>query len=259
MKKTIYLIIFVLIPTSLFAQEDFYTKTLKELIAIQTLIAENRVSDLSDFLDEYSYVAANEKRFVKYDPDNAILNNLFVFFEIKDDKNIVCIITKKEFEGRARLKIPKSELHSLWSSLLSNVEIGMPYSMFKFIKDSYINKNGEGLEDSEYKLIDSYKLKTRFNENDDWKTHSASNFNTAKTNDKFWVYTFMGPGKLDSIDIYFPKSQEQGESDVVDTLFYFNVPEISILTPFLLENKEPINIPFFMGLKNFNDRIWNDN
>ena len=59
MKKIFILSLLVLMSKLLVAQEDFYEQTLKEFIAIQTLIAENRVNDLSDFLDKYSYIAVN--------------------------------------------------------------------------------------------------------------------------------------------------------------------------------------------------------
>ena len=49
-EKNIFTGLIVLMSKLLVAQEDFYDQTLKEFIAIQTLIAENRVNDLSDFL-----------------------------------------------------------------------------------------------------------------------------------------------------------------------------------------------------------------
>jgi hypothetical protein len=240
----------------LVAQEDFYDQTLKEFIAIQTLIAENRVNDLSDFLDKYSYIAVNETTFTKFDVEGKIPNNLYFTFVVGDDKNITGIITKKISDNQLKLKMTKSELHSLWANLLSNIELGMPYNMFKFIKDSYINKDGDGLEESEYEIINRYKIKIKANKEADWQTFSASNFNTqTNPNEKYWVYTFMGPGKLDWIDIYFNKFQDLDANDEVGGIsFYFRV----VKNQDSYEKEEPINIPFFMAVKNFNDRIWDD-
>lgn len=239
----------------LVAQEDFYDQTLKEFIAIQTLIAENRVNDLSDFLDKYSYLAVNETTFTKFEVEGNIPNNLSVLFFIGDDKNISGIITKKSSDNQPIFKMTKSELHSLWANLLSNIELGMPYNMFKFIKDSYTNKDGDGLEESEYEIINRYKIKTKANKEADWKTFSASNFNTLmNSNEKFWVYTFMGPGKLDWIDIYFNKFQDLDDNDEVGEIsFHFRVVKYQDSY-----EEEPINTPFFMAIKNFNDRIWDD-
>ena len=65
----------------------------------------------------------------------------------------------------------------------------------------------------------------------------------------------MGPGKLDWIDIYFNKFDEKNSNENVPVGFYFQVQK----NYQSYEDKDPINIPFFMSLKNFNDRIWNDN
>ena len=93
--------------------------------------------------------------------------------------------------------------------------------MFKFIKDSYTNKDGDGLEESEYEIINRYKIKTKANKEADWQTFSASNFNTQmNSNEKFWVYTFMGPGKLDWIDIYFNKFQDLDANDEVEGIYF---------------------------------------
>ena len=255
MKKIFILSLLVLMSKLLVAQEDFYEQTLKEFIAIQTLIAENRVNDLSDFLDKYSYIAVNETTFTKFDVEGNIPNNLSVIFVVEDEKNITGIIAKKISDNKLKLKMTKSELHSLWSNLVSNIELGLPYHLFKLIKDSYINKDGDGLEESEYEIINRYKIKTKANKEADWQTYSASNFNAQKTNEKFWVYTFLGPGKLDWIDIYFNKFQDLDANDEVGGIgFYFRV----VKKQDSYDKKEPINIPFFMAIKNFNDRIWDD-
>ena len=256
MKKIFLTSLIVLMSNSLVAQEGFYTQTLKEFIAIQTLIAENRISDLSNFLDEYSYIAASDNWFAKFDLGGTFPENLSIAFLITDNNNIMGIITKKDNDNKTRFEMTKSELHSLWANLLSNIETGMPYNMFKLIKDSFINKDGEGLEESEYQIINRYKIKAKGNKEADWQTYSASNFNSGlKTNEKYWVYTFMGPGKLDWIDIYFNKFDEKNSNENVPVGFYFQVQK----NYQSYEDKDPINIPFFMSLKNFNDRIWNDN
>lgn len=256
MKKIFLTGLIVLMSKSLVSQEDFYTQTLKEFIAIQTLIAENRISDLSNFLDEYSYIAAEDNWFAKFDLGGTLPKNLSVYFLITDNNNIMGMITKRDNDNKPRFEMTKSELHSLWAGLLSNIEVGMPYNMFEFIKESYVNKDGEGLEESEYQLINRYKIKARGNKEADWQTFSASNFNSQmNSNEKFWVYTFMGPGKLDWINIYFNKFDEKSSNDNVPVGFFFQVQKN--LESY--EDKDPINIPFFMSLKNFNDRIWNDN
>ena len=112
MKKIFLTSLIVLMSNSLVAQEGFYTQTLKEFIAIQTLIAENRISDLSNFLDEYSYIAASDNWFVKFDLGGTFPENLSIAFLIRDNNNIMGIITKKDNDNKTRFEMTKSELHS---------------------------------------------------------------------------------------------------------------------------------------------------
>ena len=143
MKKIFLTSLIVLMSNSLVSQEGFYTQTLKEFIAIQTLIAENRISDLSNFLDEYSYIAASDNWFAKFDLGGTFPENLSIAFLITDNNNIMGIITKKDndFLNKTRFEMTKSELmlFSLWANLL------------KILKQQCLNNSLNSLKKNIYK------------------------------------------------------------------------------------------------------------
>lgn len=258
MKKLLYILIFALIPASIIAQENFYAQTLKELIAIQTLITENRVSELSDFLDKYSYVGGENQSFFKFDlNDNLMPDDIAVMFRIEDNTYLSVVITKKDSDGKMLFNLPKRERNKIWARIVSEIEVGLPYFSFNNLKNTFINKDGEGFQNTDYEIIGRYKFKGgQKGKEPDWKTFIASNFSTLGIDDEeMWRYSFTGPGKVDWIDIRFPKNNDKGWDDEVFVPFF--------IVPFTVSEsyneKEPINIPFFMSLRNFNDRIWSDN
>ena len=258
-KYYIYLIATLCIEP-LVAQEQYYTETLKEFIAIQTLITENRVADFSKFTDDYSYIAAGKNFYVKL-PE--IINNspegVFTFFYIHEGKNLICGLTRKDSAGNFKTKLTKRELFQIWEVLLKSMESGTPYSIYKSFRQAYENEDGKNRDKMDWESFGRYKHRGGMKDKEEsWTTLTASNFSTMFSTDQALIFTFFGPGKIDYIRIIFPKYEDKEWDDEVDVKFFIDVTKMS-LSNYPSNDKEPFNISFFMSLKNFNDRIWADN
>ena len=248
-------------------------EVLKESIVIQTLLAENRFDDLSNFLAEKSYLGTkNEGQFFKnIDFANAGFN---VIISITEDRWLKLILINDSEAYFDNGKIPKPERDKLWEKLLSNIDPGIHYYMFKGIRDAFENKmvqDYDGNYDSIYQSVGKYKYRVR--NGSKWDDYNASNFTvqidstSSSSGQKYTKYRFMGPGKLEWIDIFFEFEDEEAFLKRLRANPFANVndvevsPEI-ILIPFQTDdsfNKNSINIDFFMALNNFNDRIWDHN
>jgi len=243
----------------LVAQEQYFTDTLKELIAIQTLIAENRIDDFSKFTDDYSYVAGGENFFMKL--ENKISQGLDQpFFYITKSKGLACGLMRQDSAGNLKLKSTKRELFQIWQVLFKSMEDGLLYPIYKDFREVF--ENGDDVENRDkvdWKSLGRYKYKSGTKgKEESWTTTTASNFSTMLSTDKELIYMFMGPGKIDYLQIRFPRHNDKQWDDEVKIYFFIDV--IKMKWPNNPSNvKEPFNIPFFMSLKNFNDRIWLDN
>jgi hypothetical protein len=253
MKKIFLLTVLILTSKSSIAQEAFYTKTLKELIAFRTLIKENRISDLDKLIDESLYVGLENNSFVKSKTfDETVPDDMFVFFQINDDNDLKVAIGKTDENNSPKLKMTKGERNNIWNDFFSVIEVGLPYGLYKDITEQLEDKKGDSLQ---FEKISRYEHRHKVDGKYDWKTNKASNFTTMFSNEKAYFFTFMGPGQLLKIDIIIPKYDDKGWNDEVPPFFF-------VTATGLLESETmppPINIPFFMSLKNFNDRIWADN
>lgn len=258
-KYFIYLIAALCIEP-LTAQEQYYTETLKEFIAIQTLIAENRIDDFSRFTDDYSYIAAEKNIYVKLPKTTKNSpEGVFPFFYIDEGKNLTCGLTRKDSAGNFKLKLTKRELFQIWQELFKSMKPGLPYHMYKTWREFCENEDGEGRSEADWEDLGRYKLRMgNKNKKFPWKTYEASNFTTIWSTDQALIYHFLGPGKIDYIEIKFPKYEDKEWDEEVNVFFFINVNKMTFSNSPSNDN-DPFNIPFFMSLKNFNDRIWADN
>lgn len=253
MKKIFLLTVLIFTSKSSIAQEAFYTKTLKELIAFETLIKENRISDLNKLIDESLYMGLENNSFGKFKIiDETVPDDMFVIFQITDDNNLKVIIGKTDENNSPKFKMTKAERNNIWSDFFSVIEVGLPYGLYEDITEQLEDDKGDSLQ---FEKISRYEHRHKVDGKYDWKTNKASNFTTMFSNEKAIFYTFFGPGQILKIDIIVPKDDDKGWNDEVSPFFY-------VTATGLLESQTippPINIPFFMSLKNFNDRIWIDN
>lgn len=266
MNKKTHLYFFFFLSFSLIAQENFYTQTLKELIAIRTLLAENRISDFSEFTEKYKYVNTNnleDGRSLFIKPSYLVgksedynKDNLTVGFFVGGDERFIAFLTKTNDDGTYLGEISKLQRHNILVRLFESMQVGMPYNMFKLMKDGFLNNPDFINKKMDFENISRYKFRVGSKDRlSDWKTYTASNFTTFLSDETKHVFTFFGPGKIDDISIIVPKHNDADWNDKVSPLFLIEVQKISDS----YADKEPFNIPFFMSLKNFNDRIWLDN
>ena len=262
-KSHLISIVLILFFSFSFAQKNEKSEIIKELIAIQTLISENRISDLSDFLDKYSYMANDDGSiFIRMNFD--LDSQYSVSFSIDENENgkyLMAAVLSKDREGNTNYKPTKSQRNYTWSNLLPNLEDTQPWFLYNSMRDKIKNGEIDGVnpESIEFVSEGKYKYKYKFDKEDkdaEWKYHSASNFTTMLSDDNFFRYTFFGPGKVSFVQFIFPKNNDVDSNEKAFPYFYVtsdmtgNFGDIS--------GKSNINIDFFMSLNNLDDVIWSD-
>jgi hypothetical protein len=240
------------------------TQDLKELIVIQTLLAENRIDDLSDFIINNNYVEIDKNTYCKMEFGNQReKGEIFPVFVIKDylpkatdiqkfsNKGITVFFTNSienwgsskeanatNFEHIFRLSEDESVL--IFNIITNIPKIGSPYGLIKIMK-----------EWNDCELIDRYTLKDTFGGVE--KVYKASNFTTMGLKQSYGIsnMTFWGPGEVSNLALSF--SRELSKND--ESLYYI---KLDIMAEKAGQPKDKMNVDFFMSLKNFNDRIWID-
>lgn len=241
---------------------------LKEILTLQSLLAENRIDEMMKMMKKFGYVFIPNTENLLWKSkigDNEIspiiqlenLGNNDVFYE--NHLNVW-------FSFNRKLKLIEKQkaidIHSLVDNLFP---IGNNY---KYLKNTW-NESLALPEGTSMEWLDRYTVKV-INAN---KTsiYKASNFHyippTFKERKGFTTIIFSGPGKSFQTKILFKKNIE----NTINTSEYY-VPYISLLSyvsnpvdralglksDFKPESRKPFNIDFFMSLEEFNDRIWLD-
>ena len=94
MKKFSITLLFILLTVSINAQKNFYNEFLKEIIVARTLIAENRISEFSEFLNEKSYYPMQENLYIKYPLwQDDEFQDVVAGFIIQDNNDFLGIVT----------------------------------------------------------------------------------------------------------------------------------------------------------------------
>ena len=230
-----------------FAKED-----LKEFLAIQALLSENRMEDLKSFFIKRGYQTSNNGDKItlyKMDINNMReLNEIFPVITIQSGKyskewidNSIQIMFMKVVKDDLKKGTfhSKSNAIKIQNLIKENIDIGQRYSMFKDLK----NLNQEGFV---FEKIDRYTSKIT-SENNSERIFKASNF--FKLNE---MLLFSGPGKTAVTQLYF--DEPYGENDKY--ICEISIRSLKYNSP---DEKSPFNLNFFMSLSNFNDRIWEDN
>ena len=246
-----------------FSQKNTQTQIIQELIAIQTLITENRIAELSDFLDEYSYLAADDgESFIRFKMDESEYTVIFNIQSDNDKKYLRTIITTKGGDGNYIFNPTKNQyrtwIRDVFFSESTTITEGVskyPWFVFKTFKEDVKNGEVNGLDNDSLQFVDEGRYKYSFVNTikGERETVAASNVTNMFSDDDFIRLSFFGPGKLTYINFIFPKDNDAKFSDEVAPFFYV-IPEI-------LEDdskKENINIDFFMSLNKIDDIIWAD-
>ena len=259
----IYTILFIniLFNNVVFAQELKYENAkddLKEFLAIQALLSENRFEELTSFLQENDYYSIPSDDSILY--SKIVLDRkpyeVFPLIEIQSgrfssdyvDNSVVIAFNFNKNNGENIFTFSENEALKIRQSIIDQIEIGIPYMGIKQLFDQYDSSSEITPE-----KIDRYTLKiVNNNDPNDFKIHKASNFiylESAKN-----IVFFMGPGKTNWTEI------------VLEDPILTKDPGRYILTIATRSQKaenpqdiNPFNLKFFMSLKNFNDRIWADN
>jgi hypothetical protein len=255
MKKLIFLIL-LFSSIKVISQVNYPNakQHLKEFIAIQSLLAENRMEDLKTFCTNYNYVAEaknDETLLMKLDEEGTIIeNDIQALITVKSggkdpvSDNYIEILFGRVRNGVVDIYFNFDECKSIENIIQNTYEIGTLYS---FLPNN-TKYTGVNIEE-----IDRYNFIISPIKNPDQKRYiKASNFyrnQFIKDN----PVCFAGPGKnLGIILKYFEPIK-----DKVEEKYAYKMRIYSLKLPDA-ESLEKFNVNFFMSLKNFNDRIWLD-
>ena len=243
---------------------------------MQTLLAENRVDDLTDFMLKNNFIAINDN--VYYDWESTLLEkgDIFPIFSIMDvdPETITSLNCAKKalkinftydpispFINARDFRKVYNKVTDVVRPLLGGMGVtnnsftggNVPYTILNAMK-----KFCEEQENFNCDQIDRYTLKTYNIEKDEESTFVATNFLNANSmittqkneNNAF----FYGPGEY-GVTLLSYGYFEQNKSENGETLYTVELTLYSLNRETARDN---INVDFFMALKNFNDRIWVD-
>lgn len=234
---------------------------LKELIAIQSLIAENRDEELINFLLINQWEALEGKnQYTKIKNNNGSDDNIvpiltikFESSEIYYDRYIIVQFVKETINTVNNQKgysvLTADESNTIISTLKKSYDIGLNYSYFKDLYD--YKGNGEIITAK----LSRYKIKV-YNKKkpEDVAFYNCSNFMNLEAFNKPNSDGFFGPGitlytELNYFKVPHNKFEGKYNCGIILTSAKNNANEKKI---------EKFDLDFFMGLDNFNDRIWLD-
>ena len=256
--KKLLIIIIILFNQNLSSQVSFpdAKQYFKEFLAIQTLLAENRVDDLQLFLIKYGYKSINSEDDILYSKINFDENEIVPLVYIKSDAkyldsnlsdNYLEIIFIKYISGNPTIEHSYEDAMYLKNIIQNLYEVGLSYSVISSFEEVQ-KKNPDLLE-----KVDRYTYKS-YSKNDPNKITylKASNF-TKSVNSKENIL-FFGPGSILGTEVlYFDPIELSPDK------YMFKIDFRSYLLSKKNASREKFNVDFFMSLKNFNDRIWRDN
>lgn len=260
-KNVFYLISIFFFFTNLHSQEINYRNNdikytyaqqdLKEFLIIQTLLSENRINELVEFLDENFYTSMGEGEYTaRYIKNRNVMNEIFPVIQIDSGKsseeyfdNSLLIyfgfLNNKETTEWAHTKLEAQIILQLFRD---SIEIGLSYPYFKNVdtNETLVVENINRYTKKLISKVDSSKT----------KIIKASNFMKSLIYpDK--ILLFYGPGKTGSTEIKInPIAKSDSESLATVLIRSFKTND--------LNSKQPFNLQFFSNLKNLNDRIWLD-
>lgn len=268
--KNLFFFLLTLIYFQSFGQKnyDYLNDYLKELVVIQSLITENRINDLSNFLDKHSYISLKENTFSKFEIGSEKLGLNFSINTNSANKRF--LVVNLMYQNLEKNKFTVNDVQILRYNLMrqtkttSEETFKLVWSFFKDTKEGIEEKTVQGVaKDSSYydnfKIIDRYSYKQRLrgdNDNYFWQTVKASNWSDMLGSEKYSVHSFIGPGKMSMINVIFYKFNKLESSKEVPTTFSIRPSELNSDED---KNKAPFNVDFFMSLKNWDDVIWLDN
>jgi hypothetical protein len=265
--KKIITILLVFFTLTNFSQkndnDDYLNEYLKEVIVIYHLLNENRIDNLSSFLDKHSYIASENNRFMKFEIDQKDINLLIQIASIKaTNRKALNVFFLNSKEKGTKLEVENMRSRVLKKIINTNKNITeYPFSFISRAIEGIKNKNIAGATTDfyeNYEIINRYSYKwKKADENAEWEIHRASNWTWMFSDEKIYRLTFLG-GNF-NYHISFYNLNDKLSTDLVNPIFVIKADE-----PISTKNKSSndntvFNVDFFMGLKNWNDVIWSDN
>jgi hypothetical protein len=254
MKKVFLLFVF-LSQTNSFSQLNYpdSKQYLKEFIAIQTLLAENRLDDLKSFLIEYNWYPLpelDEFTFCRVE-SNLSENDVYPFIRIDSraekgysDKSLLIYFVKFK-PSNFKMSVSLEEGHRIQYLIKHLYELGFTYPLLESM-----NGNNE----TTVEKIDRFTYKVSpINIKNESYIYKVSNFIPGKLFDLKNYDIYYGPGKIKGTLLAYD-DLIKFESEGVDN--YVVRMHLSSILPDTKHDKFDINE--FMNLKEFNDRIWLD-
>jgi len=256
--KKIYLLLFFTVCTTLTSQVNYPTakQDLKELLAIQALLAENRMDELKTFFVNNNYALNSSGEtilFYKSNSDGLIKDNdVSLFGSIQSggkepyaDNYIRIIFFQKQNNAYVN-EFSLEDCLSIKNIIKNTYKIGILFTMLEM-------ENYKKTGDVNVVKIDRYNYKIYSDKNPSQiEYYKASNFMRMPESDKDNV-CFFGPGKTKLTELIYLPPAKKGNAGK-----YTCVIEIASWKTDYPEKKQKFDVDFFMGLKDFNDRIWLD-
>ena len=263
MKKLLFVLLLVHMVSFGQTKEDqqtsvFIKKSIKELISIQSLLAENRIDEFNSFINDNNFIPSGKNLYTKLldkTNDKRKLGYGFHVFENPRENNasIGIGVYFVDLDTGKILSFTSKEKANLFVELFADaLEVGSRNLYgFNNMKNQIVEKYPDKI-----KVIDRYKflLLTK----NEWIPYSVSN--TTRMWESF--YAFFGPGKTAYTGLDFkiekPNSSSFYELRIIITsnIEKIKLKDENFVNPF---ERQSFDLDFFMGLDSFNDIIWNDN
>lgn len=249
---------------------------LKEILALQALLAEDRVDEMFKMIGEFGYIPIpdSENGFWKNTINNTVKENemepiffiknlgsntnfyenyLHVVFTLIVKDNLTSVLSRK-------LKVNYKQAARMNNLFYKLLPLGNNY---KSLKNTWNESMGLG-KGMSMNWVDRYTIKVT-NPNGAPNIYKASNFSTPppffEKKDGQTTIIFSGPGKAYNTKLYIRKlssinSNKTSEYFTPSVTFLSSVSDM--FKTFKPISRKPFNFQFFMSLENFNDRIWSD-
>lgn len=225
---------------------------LKDVLIIQSLIAEKRFEDLKDFLDKNGYAKAQDNLYSK--ADRLFLEEVYLIIQIfeldksDDSKGFDEIGTRIFFNIPNESYMNQLEHNRIWLFLTDALDNGLAFNMFEKINNSYKERGFN------VKYISKYETEV-FLPNDKTKSFSASNFFSISSENKPNLTTGMFNGPGSNLWLTFSSNKIE-EGDECSNKILISTLELRSLKEKTSNSR--MDIKLFKEMNLLNDIIWQD-
>lgn len=248
MKSSIFIFFFSFFfsvqSQSIISNADHIKSEFKKLMVVQSLISENRSSELKQFIDG-NFNAFDDGRFAtKYDSESPYSFITKIETDSENKKYLAIRVLNTERDG---MELTLNDKKIIYQGIINLFhQPGFPklayYNMLESIQNLAKKEPDVSIE-----IINDYSFK--YTTPGEQMEIMLSNYAVSNGENAVFLY-FFGPGRGD-LKITLPTTNEILYEEGFYTLF--------IETIDISDNRKPVNKEFFLALTDFNDRIWSDN